>query len=108
MYELVAASIFVLFLTMLPWCGPRPLSAIVLGAIALIWDFGAYVIWKSVGPTKVRFDLGLGSDWGWILFGVASVGIVAAAASLRAYARGEASTGRTLACGALAAFAFWS
>jgi hypothetical protein len=105
----VAVAMFVLFLAVVPRPAPRPLAVVSLGAIIAIWDFGATLIWGTGGSTKVRFEFALsGTVGGWALLAAAVIGTVAAAGSLRAFARREQSLAFMLAGTFLAAFAFWS
>jgi hypothetical protein len=106
---LVALVLFVLFVAVLPRPNPRPLAAAVVGAIVVVWDFGATLIWGTGGSTKVRFDFALaGTAGGWVVLVAVVVGIISGAAALRAFADQRRRFGTLLGGGFVLAFAFWS
>ena len=80
----------------------------VLAVIAVVWDFGATLIWGTAGETKVRVDIMLGVAGRTGLLICAVGGILAAAAAVRSFDRDQTRAGIALAALCLVCFGAWS
>jgi hypothetical protein len=104
----VALILMGLFALVVPRRSPRPLPLAVMSVIAVVWLFGATLIWGTGYPSKVRWGIELNAWQGAALLAVAAVGVLSGAAALRSFAHSERRAGWALASVFVIAFLGWS